>query len=83
MDKVNKIAGKIEKEMIGGALYDFLGYLTSVENEWTDGPTTDATVALNVMFDWIEERHPELGKAMNSDNYDMKIKNWMKYAKKQ
>ena len=77
-ERIKKVAGKIEKELVGGALYDFLGYLTSVENKLTDGPKTDATIALNVMFDWIEKRNPELLKAMNSPDYDKMVTNWMK-----
>ena len=80
MNRINRIAGKIEKEMVGGALYDFLGYLTSVENGLTDGSKTDATMALNVMFDWLEERSPELLDAMRSSDYDIKVLGWEKHV---
>ena len=75
--RVARIAGEIEKELIGGALYDFLGYLTSVENNLTDGPKADGAMALNVMFDWIEERHPGLADAMKSPDCEMNVDTWM------
>ena len=71
IDRQLKIAGRIERQYVGGALYDFLGYLTSQENALTDGPQTNASVALNVLFAWMEQRHPELAREMQTEEMDV------------
>ena len=53
----NKVANQYECELISGALYDFLGYLTTTENLLTDGPKQDCTKALDALEEWSNSKN--------------------------
>lgn len=62
----------MNKRLIAGALFDFLGYLTTREGCLTLGSAHDATPALDMLKEWAK------GRGLSLDDAD--VQNWQKQA---
>ena len=62
----------VPEDVIAGALYDFLGYLTSRRTRITMSDRDDAGAAVDALVDWSKTRKIRLEDAC--------VKNWEKYT---
>ncbi len=61
----------VPKGSIGGAIYDFAGYLSSRQKSFKVGATQDAAVMVKQIRDWADER----GISMDEVNLEWNVKN--------
>ena len=69
------LASKREKELVAGAIYDLLGYLTSLDDIVKLGATEDATKAIECLRNWVRMRKMA-EDIFDSQNVKPDIKDW-------
>lgn len=60
------------QKMISGAIFDFLGFLTTLEQSFSVGGNEDPTIALDKFVEWAKKRGLDI-KDADVTNWDKDI----------